>query len=144
MCGGGCGGKDSRWTKIELPLLCSVLLSFIPDFVLWCARVEVLNSQSPFKLFLASLCNLQTHTLILFQDKSDVFPSFGNLFSVLCSLISTLSTRVCRGSLCSVRRCPLVVYTVRGLFDSCRLLLHWLLLDTIKSHVYLSDLDRLC
>lgn len=63
----GCGGEDSRWTQIELPLLSSVLTSFIPDSVLWCARVEVLNPQSPFKLFSASLYNLQVHTLILFQ-----------------------------------------------------------------------------
>lgn len=87
MCFGGCGGKDSRWTQIELPLLCSVLLSFIPDSVLWCTRVEVLNPQSPFKLFSASPYNLKAHThLFCFRKNWMFFPHLVTSF-LFCNLV---------------------------------------------------------
>lgn len=47
-------------------------------------------------------------------------------------VINFYNEYMCLKSLGSVKRHPLVVYRVRGLFDGCRVLLHWLLLDVIK------------
>lgn len=146
MCLGGCSGRDSRWTQIELPLLCYVLYSFIPRSVLWCARLEVLKPQSPFKLFSASLCNLQAHTLIFFSKELMFFPHLVTSF-LFCTLvlINFYTDYMCLWSgLCSVRRRPLVVYTARGLFDSCRVLLHLLLHDVIKVLLFTLEIWTVC